>query len=119
MAATATAKRSLNAAAADDRFMLALIADAGTRHHGWLLGVSAADSSELFAWDWMAELLGEGVLVRRVVELVAAAESGAISAPADQLNALEMALRYSHGWRPPGGEPARRGGGRPARTEPR
>ncbi|MGD0833913.1 MAG: P-loop NTPase fold protein [Candidatus Dormibacteria bacterium] len=117
MAATATAKRSLNAAAADDRFMLALIADAGTRHHGWLLGVSAADSSELFAWDWMAELLGEGVLVRRVVELVAAAESGAISPPADQLNALEMALRYSQGWRPPGGEPAHRGADRPARTE--
>lgn len=119
MAATPTGKRSLNAAAADDRFMLALIADAGTRHHGWVLGVSAADSNELFAWEWMAELLTEGVLVRRVVELVAAAESGAISAPADQLNALEMALRYSHGWRPPGGEPARRDSGRPARTEPR
>src|ERR1043166_555487 len=84
--------------AADDRFLVRLLRSALGDRSGFGMGDVAQKHEYTMAWEYLCELLGDELLVRRLDELNV--QRATLSLVERDEVALDTAMRYRRGWRP-------------------
>ncbi len=100
MAETENGKTALRALAEDDRVMLSLLVDCTGETRGRALGAAAVEVTKVLQWDGLAGWLGEGMLVRRIAEVLTAVADDGMEISEEERAALDLAADYATGNRP-------------------
>ena len=100
MAETEDGKVALRALAEDDRVMLSLLVDCTGETRGQTLGAAAVEVTKVLQWDGLAGWLGEGMLVRRIAEVLTAVADDGMEISEEERAALDLAADYATGNRP-------------------
>jgi len=100
MVETDPGKEALMAFAGDDAVMFALLRDARGESQSWAMGSAAVTTTEVLYWDELNRLLGQHLLMERIVSLMERVVNREIRLADDDYLVLGLASKYGGGWRP-------------------
>lgn len=100
MAETEEGKTALQALAEDDRVMLSLLVDCAGETRGQEFGAAAIEVTKVLPWEGLTGWFGEGMLVRRIAEVLTAVADHGMEISEEQCAVLDLAADYATGNRP-------------------
>ena len=83
----------------DDLLFMYLLEQSISEVHSQTVGSYAVRSSTQLQWDYLAWLLGEDFLKRRIAEIAASGTAAQLNHEAQ--GTIDLAQKYASGWRPP------------------